>query len=236
MTSTPPAVTSSTKQVLAMAALAHHSSRTRLSAAARSGVARMVRATMSSSGPREVATRSRNQPLIASRTRAPMSKKPGPLPNGGGSVSSRRSRKPASPGGGAVEVVGGAAVVVVGGGGPRVLDEGGGGLGAVGADQADGPRSRTVSSTASVAAARLAVPRGSRMRRIGSHPDDLLEQGDQRGRQRRQPVADRGGPHAPLGLLDLLGLAGGEQVAHPGDGELQGGQRGDDVAGAVDDP
>src|SRR6266540_5104321 len=106
-----------------MPAETHHSSRTRLVAAVRSGVARMVRATMSSSGPRELATRSRNQPLIAS----PMEGKPGPLPNGNGSLSRSRSPMPPLPDG---EVVGGAAgagAVVVGvGGGPSVLDGPGG--------------------------------------------------------------------------------------------------------------
>src|SRR6266542_3673957 len=121
MTSTPPAVTSSTNAVLAIPAETHHSSRTRLVAAARSGVASTVRATMSSSGPSELATRSRNQPLIASRMRAAMSGKPGPVPNGNGS----RSRKPPFPDGAVVGGVGGTgAVVVVGAAGAGAKGEG----------------------------------------------------------------------------------------------------------------
>src|SRR6266536_1174673 len=150
-------VTSSTMQALAMPALVHHSSRTRLLAAARSGVARMVRATMSSSGPSEVATRSRNQPLIASRMRAPMSKKPGPLPNGGGSRLRSRSRTASLAAGGAVVVVGGRVVgaggpsVLGGVGGPGVLDAGGatgaeGGVVGEGAERAAGLASSSAAS------------------------------------------------------------------------------------------
>src|SRR6266540_4107469 len=215
MTSTPPTVTSSTKAVLAIPADTSQSSRTRLLAAVRSGVARMVRATMSSSGPRELAARSRNHPLMASRMRLAMSGKPGPLPNGNGS----RSRMPPLPDGEVVVGTVGAGAVVVGvDGGPGVLVE----VGAGSAGQAGEPASTTTASSITAAAVMGRTPWVSSRWAIGSHPDDLLEQGDQPGCQRRQAVADGGGAHAPLGLVDLLGLAGGEQVAQPGDGELQG--------------
>src|SRR6266545_3959240 len=135
----------------------------------------MVRATMSSSGPREPATRSRNQPLTASRMRAAMSGKPGPLPNGNGRVSRSRSRIPLLPD---RELLGG--LVVGGGSGPSVL---GGlvGLGAGWAAWAGEPASSTLDSTTRTAAAMLRVPCPCRRSAIGSHPDDLLEQGDQPG-------------------------------------------------------
>ena len=51
-----------------------------------------------------------------------------------------------------------------------------------------------------------------------SGADDLLKDGGDQRRQRRQPVPDSGGLERPFGGLDLARVAVGHQVAHPADG------------------
>src|SRR6266542_3487767 len=58
----------------------------------------------------------------------------------------------------------------------------------------------------------------------GSHPDDELQQGEQRGRQGGDAVADGGGPQGGLRLLHLAGITAGHHVARPRPRQEQGGQ------------
>src|SRR6266508_1826004 len=58
----------------------------------------------------------------------------------------------------------------------------------------------------------------------GSHPEDVLQQGEQRGRQGGDAVADGGGPQGGLRLLHLAGVAAGHHVTRTPPRQEQGSQ------------